>query len=120
MKELDLFSECDGHIESVLIGCETVKVSFQTWDAKKLVLIYHEVEEVKESHCVLGDISDYVEQNRQDGLMEYTFWDVNDEAVLKILAKTVHIYQVDDNMDSTSTLHYIQCDDIGGGIYETH
>lgn len=34
MKELNTFSECDGHIESVLIGCETVKVSFQTWDGK--------------------------------------------------------------------------------------
>lgn len=120
MKELDTFSECDGHIESVLIGCETVKVSFQTWDAKKLVLIYHEVEEVKESHCVLGDISDYVEQNRQDGLMEYTFWDVNDEAVLKILAKAVHIYHIDDDTDGAYTLHDIQGDDIGGGICETH
>lgn len=87
---------------------------------EKLVLIYHDVEAVKEQHCVLGDISQYIEQNRQDGWMEYTFWDVDDEAVLKILAKSVHIYQVDDNMDSTSTLHYIQCDEIGGGICEIH
>ncbi len=44
MKELKNFPECDGHIESILIGCRIVKVSFQTWDAKKLVLIYTDVE----------------------------------------------------------------------------
>ncbi len=40
MKELKGFSECDGHIESILIGCRIVKIFFQTWNAKKLVLIY--------------------------------------------------------------------------------
>ncbi len=34
MKELKSFSECDGHIESILIGWRIVKVSFQTWSAK--------------------------------------------------------------------------------------
>lgn len=44
MKELQQFPECDGHIESILIGCRMVKVSFQTWNAKRLVLIYDDVE----------------------------------------------------------------------------
>ena len=38
MKELKDFPECDGHIESILIGCRMVKVSFQTWNAKKWFL----------------------------------------------------------------------------------
>lgn len=48
MKELKLFSECDGHIESILIGYSNVKVSFQTWDCRKLVLIYNEVESIND------------------------------------------------------------------------
>lgn len=35
-KNLDSFPSEDGHIESILIGFDQVKVSFQTWDSKKL------------------------------------------------------------------------------------
>lgn len=51
--------------------------------------------------------------------MEYTFWDVNDEAVLKILAKAVHIYHIDDDTDGAYTLHDIQGNDIGGDTCKT-
>lgn len=34
MKERNSFSVCDGHIESVLIEYQTVKVFFETWNAK--------------------------------------------------------------------------------------
>lgn len=43
MRELKTFPAADGHIESVLIGFRKVKISFQTWDRKKLVLIYDDV-----------------------------------------------------------------------------
>ena len=38
--KIDQFPSDDGHIESVLIGCETVKVSFQTWNMRALVVIF--------------------------------------------------------------------------------
>ena len=34
----DSFPAEDGHIESILIGVEQVKISFQTWDAKSWYL----------------------------------------------------------------------------------
>ena len=34
------FPVADGHIESILIGCDDVKVSFQSWNAKKIVIIF--------------------------------------------------------------------------------
>lgn len=114
MKEQNSFSECDGHIESVLIGCQTVKVSFQTWNAKKIVLIYDDVERVEEQHAVFGDISDYIEKRANDGLIKYEFWDVNDEVVLSILAKSVKIYEVGENADIDSALFHLGCDYIGG------
>ena len=74
MKERQSFPECDGHIESILIGCGVVKVSFQTWDCKKLVLIYRDVESVAEKNSVFGDISLYEEKRLDGGLTEYSFW----------------------------------------------
>ena len=72
MKELKNFPECDGHIESVLIGCRIAKVSFQTWNAKKLVIIYNDVESVKEQNSVFGDISEYRAEKMTD-LINMTF-----------------------------------------------
>lgn len=46
MRELADFSSHDGHIESIVIGAEQVKVSFQTWNCMELVLIFDSVIEV--------------------------------------------------------------------------
>lgn len=73
MKECSSFPECDGHIESILIGYDTVKVSFQTWDARKLVLIYQDVKSVKEENAVFGDISAYTISIINDTARKYEF-----------------------------------------------
>ena len=52
MRELRNFPECNGYIESILIGLRVAKVSFQTWDSPKLVLIYNDVESVEEQNPV--------------------------------------------------------------------
>lgn len=59
MKELNSFSECDGHIESIVIGYRCVKVSFQMWDCRKLVLIYDEVENINDQSSVFRNIGLY-------------------------------------------------------------
>ena len=38
--QLDSFPSEDEHIESVLIGCNDTKVSFQTWNGKALTIIF--------------------------------------------------------------------------------
>lgn len=114
MKELKSFSECDGHIESILIGCRTVKVSFQTWNAKKLVLIYDDVESVKEQNSVFGDISEYTTAKTDDEYTQYEFFDANNNSVLSILAKSVRIFETGENADINSALFDVGYEYIGG------
>lgn len=96
----DSFSSADGHIESVLIGVEQVKISFQTWDAKKLVLIFDNVETVISSHSVYGDIGSFEIISVKDELKKYIFYsswnDENgeDKEVLSIEAEKMEIFQV--------------------------
>ena len=45
VRKLDSFPAEDGHIESVLVGVQEVKVSFQDWRGRKLVILFHDVEE---------------------------------------------------------------------------
>ena len=100
MEELKNFSACDGHIESVLIGCGTVKVSFQTWDAQKLVIVYNGVESVRESHAVFGDVAEYRETTNGDGLAWHEFIDTDGEPVLSIAAESMKIYKAGENAEA--------------------
>lgn len=60
MKKLDSFPVADGHIESILIGAWQVKISFQTWDSRQLILIYNDVESITSSESVYHDIDTYI------------------------------------------------------------
>lgn len=55
MKKVDSFPAADGHIESILIGAWKVKVSFQTWDRRQLVLIYSDVKNVISFNSIYHD-----------------------------------------------------------------
>lgn len=114
MKELKSFSECDGHIESILIGWRIVKVSFQTWSAKKLILIYYDVESVKEENAVFGDISEYTITKMNHEFIQYAFFDEDNHLVLDILAKSVRIFEVGENADINSALFDVGYEYIGG------
>lgn len=113
MKERNSFPACDGHIESILIGYRMVKVSFQTWDAKKLVLIYNDVERMEEQNSVFGDISEYTANETEDGWMEYSFFDEEDQVVLKILAKSIKILETGNNAGINCALFDVGSDYIG-------
>ena len=56
IEKRDSFPAEDGHIESILIGVDQVKVSFQTWDSRKLVLIFEHAGAIVSSHSVYEDI----------------------------------------------------------------
>ncbi|MCI8297826.1 MAG: hypothetical protein HFG22_18515 [Lachnospiraceae bacterium] len=90
----------DGHIESILIGVGQVKVSFQTWDARKFVLIFENVERIVSTHAVYGDISRYEVLSGSDKGTRYIFYstwhdeDQEEKGVLWIDAEKMEIFQV--------------------------
>ena len=96
----DSFPAEDGHIESVLIGVDQVKVSFQTWDSRNLVLIFDNVEIIISSHSVYGDIDRFEVISGRNRLKKYNFYsswyDENKEEqeVLSIEAEKMEIFQV--------------------------
>ena len=114
MEKLKNFSACDGHIESVLIGCGTAKVSFQTWNAQKLVIVYNGVESVRESHAVFGDIAEYRETTNGEGPAIYEFFDTNGEPVLSIAAESMQIYKAGENAEADEALFDVGVEYIGG------
>ncbi len=100
LEKKDSFPAADGHIESILIGVDQVKISFQTWDSKKLVFIFDNVERVISSHSVYGDIGEFQESYSGNGLKKYIFYSAwydengEDKEVLSIEAEKMEIFQV--------------------------
>ena len=93
----DSFAAEDGHIESILIGVDQVKISFQTWDSKKLVLIFDNVERVISSHSVYDDISEFQVSSAENGFKKYIFysaWYEEKKELLLIEAEKMDIFQV--------------------------
>ena len=127
MEELKNFSPYDGHIASILIGCGTAKISFRTWDAKKLVIIYDGVESIRESHAVFNDIAEYRETADggeltgyeffdTDGgeLTGYEFFDTDGAPVLSLIAESAKIYKVGENAEADEALFDAGTEYIGG------
>lgn len=113
MKELKIFPECDGHIESIVIGYRSVKVSFQTWNSRKLVLIYGEVDSINDQSSVFLDIGLYETTQLESGFTKYAFYDTDNNLILDILAKSIQIYEVGEKADINSALFDIGYDYVG-------
>ena len=114
MEELKNFSPYDGHIASILIGCGTAKISFRTWDAKKLVIIYDGVESIRESHAVFNDIAEYRETADGGELIGYEFFDTNGAPVLSLRAESAKIYKGGENAEADEALFDAGTEYIGG------
>lgn len=114
------FSAEDGHIESILIGADQVKVSFQTWDARKLVLIFEDVERIVSSHAVYGDISRFEVLPGGDKGKRYIFYstwhagDKEEKEVLAIEAKKLEIFQVGIEAEINAAIFDVGYGYIGG------
>lgn len=100
IRRLDSFPAEDGHIESVLVGVQEVKVSFQDWRKRQLVILFHDVEEFhgidSALQCIFNqDIGEFTIRKLDDEFNEYCFvgaWDEN--TFLKIKGKEMEIYEV--------------------------
>lgn len=111
IEKRDSFPAEDGHIESILIGVDQVKVSFQTWDSRKLVLIFNNVETIISSHAVYGDIGGFEVAEGKNELKNYAFYSAwydengKDKEVLSIEAEQMDIYQVGTSADINSAMY---------------
>ncbi len=122
--KLDSFSAEDGHIESVLVGVQEIKVSFQDWRRRKLVIIFHNVEEFhgvdSSEQCILNqDIGGFFVYQTENGLNEYSFvgaW--AESSFLKIKGKEMEIYEVGIANDINSALFEIDFNYIGDQLPE--
>ena len=114
--QCDTFPAEDGHIESILIGADSLKVSFQTWNSRKLFLIYEEIGEVVSCNAVYGDIDKYqvidLEEGRKRHLF-YSSWWGEEKVVLSINAKDVKIFQVGSDGGNNSALFDVGYEYIG-------
>lgn len=121
MKELSDFSPHDGHIESIVVGVGQVKISFQTWNCAKLVLIFDDVIEIR-SIAAMTDIGDFsviateieIEGRTEKDFFSYTFlgtWD--NDPVLYITARSMKIYEVGYAPSNDTALFDVGLDYIG-------
>ncbi|MCI8410361.1 MAG: hypothetical protein HFJ09_14005 [Lachnospiraceae bacterium] len=119
IEKKDSFPAEDGHIESILIGVDQVKVSFQTWDSKKLVFIFDNVEKVISSHSVYGDIGEFQVISNNSELKKYIFYSAwyeeneHEKEVLSIEAEKMEIFQVGLGADINSAIFDVGYEYIG-------
>ena len=119
IQKLDLFPAEDGHIESILIGVDCIKVSFQTLDSRKLVLIFKEVENICASHAINEDIGNFHTKLLDSKLSRFIFYSAweqqgNAQEILSIEAKEMNIYQVGVNANINSAVYDVGYEYIGG------
>lgn len=120
IKKLDSFPAEDGHIESVLIGVQVIKVSFQDWKGRRLVIIFQDTLEIQgydseEQSILYQDIGEFSVKKLGNELNEYRFigaWD--DKAFLSIKAKIIEIYEVGAITDWNTALFEMDLEYIGG------
>ena len=94
-KKLDTFPAEDGHIESILVGCNDVKLSFQTWNEKAIVIIFRECGKMISEHSVKGDVGRFECEKTTNELNTYSFYDAStDELILCISAQSMELYEV--------------------------
>lgn len=119
MKTLQNLPSHDGHIESILIGSDIVKVSFQTWNSRKIIIIYSDVDEVIENRSVYDDIGEYRIEER-NGKTYYKFFDAlkNDRLCLTICAGKEEIYEVGTGAGINDALFDVGYEYIGGQSLE--
>lgn len=118
--KLDSFPVEDGHIESVLIGVQVIKVSFQDWKGRRLVIIFQDTLGIQgcdseEQSILYQDIGEFSVKELGNELKEYRFvgaWD--DKAFLNIKAKAIEIYEVGAITDWNTALFEMDLEYIGG------
>lgn len=96
-----------------------MKISFQTWDGRQIVLIYNDVKKVTSLNSVYYDISTCQIVQIEDNKFEYTFYDSPDEnIVLQIQAESIEIYETEEiASDINSALFEVGYDFIGNQIH---
>lgn len=124
MIERESFPAEDGHIESILIGFDQIKVSFQTWDARQMVLLFEGAEKIMSSNSVYCDIVQFQAEKQDNNLLKYIFCDACDDnngkqrVCLTIEAKGLKIYEAGRSKDINSALFDVGKDFMGNQSHD--
>lgn len=120
MRKIDSFPAADGHIESILMGAWQMKISFQTWDNRKLILIYNDVKSVTSLNSVYYDIGEFCIKEIENKQFEYKFYNSPDKnIVLQIQAGSMEIYDTEEfASDINAALFKVGYSYIGNQIYD--
>ena len=96
-----------------------VKESFQTWDCRKLVFIFDNVEMITSSHSIYGDIGEFKVDNSTTKLKKYIFYSAwydenrDNKEVLLIEAEKMEIFQVGMNAEINSAVFDVGYEYVG-------
>ena len=119
IEKKDSFPAEDGHIESILIGVDQVKISFQTWDSRKLIFIFDNVDIIISSHSVYSNISGFEVISGKNKLKKYIFYSAwydengDEKEVLSIEAEKMNIFQVGIGAEINSAIFDVGYEYIG-------
>lgn len=113
-KRIKNFPAEDGLIESIVIGWRIAKISFQTWDSRRLVLIYENVENLYENDAVFIDIGGYTEEKSDKEYLIYRFYNNDNLEILSIKAASVKILETGGRAGINDALFDVGTDYVGG------
>lgn len=113
-RKINTLNASDGHIESILIGYGQVKICFQTWDRRRVIIIYNGVTDVEDRQSVNRDVSFYSSHNYTETLIEFRYVDGDNENMLRIVAESVEMLKLDERGDINDALYNIDYMYIGG------
>ncbi len=114
IKELKQFPAEDGLIESIVIGWRVAKLSFQTWDSRRLVLIYDNVENLYENDAVFTDIGGYTVEKLDEEYSIFKFYDNDNLEILSIKAVSVKILETGGRAGINDALFDVGTNYVGG------
>ena len=96
LKKLDELPFYNGHIASIVVGNEDVKVSFQTDEEKvrrKIVILFRNVESIESKQPICGRIGAFTENANDNNTIKYEFRAVDtDKVVCSITAEKIEVY----------------------------
>ncbi len=89
-------------------------MSFQTWDSRRLVLIYDNVENLYENDAVFTDIGGYTVEKLDEEYSIFKFYDNDNLEILSIKAVSVKILETGGRAGINDALFDVGTNYVGG------
>ena len=117
LTKLDELPFNNGHIASIVVGNEDVKVSFQTDEEKvrrKIAILFRNVESIESKQPICGRIGTFTETANDNDTVKYAFRAADtDEVVCSITAEKMDVYYRARSISLDIALHNIDYTFVG-------